>query len=206
MGKKWEKWERVFFTVQPKQRIAYPGKGRLSAEAAGLLQQIDIPLACGRQLYSSRGRFESVALRAQDIPFLVQQGAVDFGITGLDLVLETQADVVECARLPFGFCKLVLAAPAGMDMGALDCPRIATSFPNLTRAFLQESGLDVEMVLMSGSVEAAVRLGVADAVVDLVQTGTTLKENGLMPLQTLLSSCAVLIANRNAPDPSWLYA
>ncbi len=165
-----------------------------------------MPVAAGRQLYCSRGRFESVALRPKDIPLLVQSGAVDFGITGLDLVLESGADVVECARLPFGFCRLELAAPADTQIDDLEGRRIATSFPNLTRQFLDAEGLDAEVVELSGSVEAAVRLGVASAVVDLVQTGTTLRQNGLIPLRTLLSSCAVLIGNRQSPAPSWLYA
>jgi len=165
-----------------------------------------VPVAVGRQLYCSRGRFESVALRPKDIPRLVESGAVDFGITGLDLVLESGADVIECARLPFGFCKLVLAAPTGSDLSEWSGARIATSFPNLTRRFLQDEGIEAEIVELSGAVESAVRLDVADAVVDLVQTGTTLKQNGLVPIRTLLSSCAVLIANRKSPVPSWLYA
>lgn len=171
-----------------------------------MLRQIDVPLAAGRQLYCSRGRFESVALRPKDIPRLVEQGTLDFGITGLDLVLESGADVVECARLPFGFCKLVLAAPSGTNLNELSGARIATSFPNLTRRFLKNEGIDAEVIELSGSVEAAVRLGVADAIVDLVQTGTTLRQNGLEPQRILLSSCAVLIGNRQSPVPSWLYA
>lgn len=163
-------------------------------------------MAAGRQLYCSRGRFESVALRPKDIPRLVQSGAVDFGITGLDLVLESGADVIECARLPFGFCKLELAAPVGTRIEDLAGRSIATSFPNLTQQFLEAEGIDAKVIELSGSVEAAVRLGVASAVVDLVQTGTTLRQNGLLPIRTLLSSCAVLIGNKESPAPSWLYA
>lgn len=165
-----------------------------------------MPLVEGRQLYCSRGRFESAALRPKDIPRLVEKGAVDFGITGLDAVLESGADVIQCAQLPFGFCRLVLAVPAGADVQDLDGGRIATSFPNLTTQFLRAEGIDAEVVELSGCVEAAVRLGVADAVVDLVQTGNTLEANGLIPLRNLLSSSAVLIGNRRAPAPSWWYA
>lgn len=197
----------VYFTQVRALRIAYPGKGRLMADASALLRQVDVPLSEGRAFFSEKkALFESVALRAKDIPRLVEQGFIDYGITGLDLVLETGADVVECARLPFGFCRLVLAAPPGTTVSDLSGKRIATAFPNLTSSFLSEKNIGAQVLTLSGAVEASVRLGMADAIVDLVESGTTLRQNGLVPVETVLSSCAVLIANKDAPVPGWLYA
>ncbi|MBI4360751.1 ATP phosphoribosyltransferase [Candidatus Micrarchaeota archaeon] len=131
---------------------------------------------------------------------------MDFGVTGLDLVLETQADVVQCAALPFGFCRLSLAAKPGVTLEDLENATVATSFPRLTTEFFKEKGIRTDVIELSGAVETSVRLGVADAVVDLVQTGRTLKENGLVALEDVLSSSAVFISNKNAGKPGWLYA
>lgn len=159
-----------------------------------------------RRLFSVSKRFECFALRSKDIPFQVEQGSVDYGITGMDLVLESGADVVQCAALPFGFCRLVLAAPEGFKLNDLDGCTIATSFTNLTRQFLKDFSISARVIPFSGSVEASVSLGAADAIVDLMSSGETLKRNGLSAVREILSSSAVLIASKSAPAPRWLYA
>jgi len=130
-----------------------------------------------------------------------QDGVVHAGITGANLVVEAQADVVQLAELGFARCTLEAAVPTGAPQQALaDLAglRVATAYPVSTRAALAEYGVEAELVTVSGSVEAAPRLGLSDAVVDLVSTGSTASVNGLRRIGRLLSSEAVLIANRGA--------
>jgi ATP phosphoribosyltransferase len=138
-------------------------------------------------------------VRAADIPEYVQDGVVDCGITGADLVLERGARVTELLRLGFGSCTLeaaVLAESTLRDVADLAGRRVATVYPGLTRELL---GVDVELVDVTGSVEIAPRLGLADAIVDLVSSGNTLRTNGLRSLGVLFSSEAILIAGAE-PD------
>ena len=139
-------------------------------------------------------------VRAADIPEYVQDGAVDCGITGADLVLERGARVSELLRLGFGACTLeaaVLAESPIADIGGLEGRRVATVYPALTRMLL---GVDVDLVDVTGSVEIAPRLGLADAIVDLVSSGNTLRTNGLRSLGALFRSEAVLIAGEEPDD------
>ena len=138
-------------------------------------------------------------MRADDIPEYVQDGVVDCGITGLDLVRERAVNVTELLRLGFGACTLEVAVPVESsvtDASELAGTRVATTFPRLAAELLPVS---VELVQVDGSVELAPRLGLADAIVDLVSSGSTLRTNGLRSLGPLLHSEAVLIAG---PDPS----
>jgi ATP phosphoribosyltransferase len=134
-------------------------------------------------------------VRADDIPEYVQDGVVDCGVTGLDIVRESGVDVTELARLGFGACSLEAAVPTESEVQSLDDlrgARVATSFPRLARELLP----GVELVDVHGSVELAPRLGLADAIVDLVSSGSTLRTNGLRSVGRLLDSEAVLIAPR----------
>ena len=145
-------------------------------------------------------------MRAADIPEYVQDGVVDCGITGADLVLERGAKVSELLRLGFGACTLeaaVLAEAAARSVDDLAGHRVATVYPRLTRTLLAGLGIDVELVDVTGSVEIAPRLGLADAIVDLVSSGNTLRTNGLRSLGVLFSSEAVLIAGAE-PDEAAL--
>jgi ATP phosphoribosyltransferase len=142
-------------------------------------------------------------VRPHDIPEYVQDGVVHAGITGANLVVEAGADVVRLADLGFARCTLEAAVPAAgpqQTLTDLDGLRVATAYPVSTRGALEELGVSVELVTVSGSVEAAPRLGLSDAVVDLVSTGSTASVNGLRRIGRLLSSEAVLIANRAALD------
>ena len=132
-------------------------------------------------------------MRADDVPEYVQDGVVDCGITGLDIVRESGAHVVELLRLGFGACTLEAAVPTESHVQSLDDlhgARVATSFPRLARELLPDS---IELVDVHGSVELAPRLGLADAIVDLVSSGSTLRTNGLRSVAHLLESEAVLI-------------
>ena len=149
---------------------------------------------------------EVLLVRAADIPEYVQDGVVDCGITGADLVRERGARVSELLRLGFGACTLeaaVLAESEFEDVEELAGRRVATVYPRLTRSLLAERGVEVELVDVTGSVEIAPRLGLADAIVDLVSSGNTLRTNGLRSLGTLFSSEAVLIAGVD-PDEAAL--
>jgi ATP phosphoribosyltransferase len=135
-------------------------------------------------------------VRAADIPEYVQDGVVDCGITGADLVRERGARVAELLRLGYGSCTLDAAVPeesAVAEISALAGLRVATVFPRLAHETLARLGVEVELVDVTGSVEVAPRLGLADAIVDLVSSGNTLRTNGLRSLGSLFSSEAVLV-------------
>jgi ATP phosphoribosyltransferase len=140
-------------------------------------------------------------VRPCDIPVYAQEGVVDLGTTGANLVVVAAADVDRLAVLGWGPCGLAAAVPADaaqQEVGDLDGLRIATAYPSSTARLLAERGIACELVPVSGSVEAAPRLGLADAIVDLVSTGSTMDANGLRPVGTLLESQAVLLGGRAA--------
>src|SRR5712691_6596080 len=140
-------------------------------------------------------------VRPHDIPEYVQDEVVHVGITGANLVVEAGADVVRLADLGFARCTLEAAVPNGapqQSLADLHGLRVATVYPVSTRAAFEEIGVEAELVTVSGSVEATPRLGLAEAVVDLVSTGSTASANGLRRIGKLLESEAVLIANRDA--------
>jgi ATP phosphoribosyltransferase len=148
---------------------------------------------------------EVLLVRAADIPEYVQDGVVDCGITGADLVAERGARVTELLRLGFGSCTLEAAVPEESpvrELPGLAGLRVATVYPSLARRLLVEQGVDVELVDVTGSVEVAPRLGLADAIVDLVSSGNTLRTNGLRSLGSLFSSEAVLVAGEEPDDAS----
>ena len=144
-------------------------------------------------------------MRAADIPEYVQDGVVDCGITGADLVAERGARVTELLRLGFGSCTLQAAVPEESpveELAGLAGLRVATVYPSLARRLLVEQAVEVELVDVTGSVEVAPRLGLADAIVDLVSSGNTLRTNGLRSLGSLFASEAVLVAAEEPDDAS----
>jgi ATP phosphoribosyltransferase len=191
-------------------KVAIPSKGRLREPAVELLADAGLgPEQPGERALAFPCRnapVEVLLVRAADIPEYVQDGVVDCGITGADLVLERRARVSELLRLGFGACTLeaaVLSESAVEAVGELAGHRVATVYPGLAHALLAERGIDVELVDVTGSVELAPRLGLADAIVDLVSSGNTLRTNGLRSLAVLLHSEAVLIAGAE-PDAAAL--
>ena len=186
--------------------LAVPSKGRMSQPALELCAAAGLSFEVSDRALvvpCSNAPVDLLLVRADDIPEYVQDGVVDGGITGANLVVEHGTDVVELAPLGFGRCRLAAAVPEDSrferleDLGGL---RIATSFPVTTRVKLAELGIEVTLVEVSGSVEVAPRLGLADAIVDLVSTGSTLAANGLRIVGTLLDSQAVLIGARTPRD------
>jgi ATP phosphoribosyltransferase len=142
-----------------------------------------------------------VLVKPKDVPVFVEYGAADVGIVGTDVLREVERDVYEPLLLPFGYCRLSVAAPADRPDTPLrlePSPRVATSYPNLTQQFFQQRGISPEIILLSGSVELSPLVGLADLLVDMVETGRTLRENGLTELRTIMHSRAALIANRAA--------
>jgi ATP phosphoribosyltransferase len=185
--------------------VALP-KGRLLDEVLPYLDRAGYALqagANGRRLVvpSAAPGVSYVLAKPADVPVYVEYGAADLGIVGLDVLRESQRDLFEPLLLPIGFCRLVVAGPAGRSGRPLrlePSPRVATKFPRLTEDFFRRRGVSAEIIELSGSVELAPLVNLADLIVDLVQTGTTLRDNGLVELRTILESQGVLVANRAA--------
>ena len=183
-------------------RIALPNKGRLSDEARELFTDagLEVRAAGPRALTASLGgEFQALFVRAQDIPEFVADGAADAGITGFDLVRESGRALDELADLEFGRCRLAVAARDESGVNALDDisegARVATVFPRITEQFFRERGQVVTVVPVSGAAEIAPHIGIADVIVDLVSTGSTLRVNGLREIATVLESSSRLIAS-----------
>jgi ATP phosphoribosyltransferase len=184
-------------------KIAVPSKGRLREPTIELLHDAGLaPETPGDRALAFPCRnapVEGLLVRADDIPEYVQDGVVDCGITGIDIVRESGANVRELLPLGYGACALEAAVPNESEfttLAELAGARVATSFPNLAKRYLP----DVELVDVHGSVELAPRLGLADAIVDLVSSGSTLRTNGLRSIGVLLQSEAVLIGNNGAAE------
>jgi ATP phosphoribosyltransferase len=186
-------------------KIALPNKGRLADDTRELFGDAGLPVRTrgDRALSASLGgEFEALFVRAQDIPEFVADGVADAGVTGWDLVCEAGGRVETRLDLGFGECRLVAAAREDSAVVDLDhitpATRIATSFPNITRDFFRARNKPVEIVPISGAAEIAPLLGIADIIVDITSTGSTLKVNGLREIGTLLTSRAQLIIRCDA--------
>lgn len=184
--------------------IALP-KGRLLSPALDVLEKIGFDVhelrGSTRKLIipdvNKNARF--LLLKPFDVVTFVEYGAADLGIVGQDVLLENESDVFEPLALPFGYCRIVLAARrerALTDWRLETSLRIASKYPRLTRKFFVERGWSAEIIPLHGSIEIAPALGLSDLLVDIVDTGRTLKENGLVELETIVHSQAALIVNR----------
>ena len=184
--------------------LAVPSKGRMAEPALKLCADAGLSFeATERALLvpCANAPVDLLLVRPHDIPEYVQDGVVDVGITGANLVAEAEADVLTLAELGFARCTLEAAVPLDApqrELADLAGLRVATAYPVSTRVLLAERGIAAELVPVSGSVEAAPRLGLAEAIVDLVSTGTTANANGLRLIGRLPSSQAVLIGSRAA--------
>lgn len=181
-------------------RLAIPNKGRLADPAIDLLRSAGLEFELSERRLTATVRnadIELLFVRTDDIAEYVADGLVELGLTGADLVAEHGESLHPVLSLGFGACSLVLAVPRDGELstvGGLAGARIATSFPRVTAAFLAAEGVTAQVVEMRGAVEVTPQLGIADAVVDLVASGSTLRMNGLRPIATLLASEAVLVA------------
>ncbi len=184
--------------------VAVPSKGRMLQPSLELCAAAGLSFeATDRALLvpCENAPVDLLLVRPHDVPEYVQDGVVHLGITGANLVVEAEADVRTLAELGFARCTLEAAVPedsSASELRDLEGLRVATAYPVSTRKTLSERGISVELVPVSGSVEAAPRLGLADAIVDLVSTGSTAAANGLRRIGALLDSQAVLIASQEA--------
>jgi ATP phosphoribosyltransferase len=180
-------------------------KGRLLELSLDLFYQAGIEfsedvLASRKLIFDAKdGQHRIVLVKPADVPTYVEYGAADAGIAGLDILMESRADVVQPLGLKFGYCKIAVAAQKGVtSIGGSDLPtvRVATKYPNITMDFFNTRGIPVEIIPLNGSIELAPLLGLSDRIVDLVESGQTLKENGLDIVEVIAESSARLIVNR----------
>lgn len=184
-------------------KIALQSKGRLNEDSLELLQSIGIKLDDPKRKFLSKARnfdIEALYMRDDDIPQLVATGTAGLGIVGLNEVEEKGAQVEIAARLGFGSCRISLAIPKNENYTGLEYfngKRIATSYPNILSAYLKKNGIDAKVEVITGSVEIAPAAGIAEAIFDIVSSGSTLVSNGLVEVERVFESEAVLIANPN---------
>ncbi len=183
--------------------IALP-KGRMADDALVWLQRAGWPppkMEDARKLVipSADAALDYLMVKPMDVPVFVEQGAADIGIAGLDAVRERAADVYEPLLLPFGHCRLSVAAPVDRPQHPLRLeisPRVATKYPRLAEQYFRSRGISAEFIYLNGSVELGPLVDMADLIVDIIQTGSTLRANNLVELQAIMPSQAVLIVNR----------
>ena len=185
-------------------RLAIPNKGRLVEPTVRLLRDAGLIFETGERALVARVQnfdLDILFVRTNDIVEFVSDGVAELGVTGLDLVAESGTKVPQVHNLGYGRCRLTLAVPndspfrAAEDLAGL---RVATSHMNLSRRFFEGRGIPVEVIPVSGAAEVAPRLGLAEAIVDLVSTGSTMVVNGLRPIEEIFASEAVLLANAAA--------
>ena len=183
--------------------IALP-KGRLLKDAVGFLKEAKIDasetLKETRKLIFNRENFRFILVKPMDVPTYVYYGTADIGIAGKDVIEEKGYDLYEPLDLGFGACRLSVAEPEEIeepyDLEKLSFIRVATKYPRITDKYFRSKGIHPEIIVLYGSVELAPLVGLSDRIVDLVQTGTTLRANGLREVDTILHSTARLIVNR----------
>ncbi len=185
-------------------RLAVPNKGRLVDPTIELLRDAGLIFEEHERSLVARVRnfdLDILFVRTNDVIEFVGDGVADLGVTGEDLLAETGAELPRLRSLGFGQCRLTAAVPADSALRSIDDLaglRVATAHPNSTRRFFAARGVEVDVIPISGAVEVAPRLGLAEAIVDLVSTGSTLVMNGLRPIADVLASEALLIANPTA--------
>lgn len=182
-----------------KLRIALT-KGRLEKQTVALFQKMGLDctelINKGRRLILPVGDYEVVLAKAADVITYVEHGVCDIGVVGKDTIVENGKSFYEVCDLELGKCNFCLAGKAGEDFySGYNVKRIATKYPNVTKAFFEGKGMDVKIIKIEGSVELAPLLELSDAIVDIVETGTTLKENGLEVYEKIMPISARVIVN-----------
>lgn len=185
--------------------IAIP-KGRILEESVELFGRIGIDcrelLGDSRRLIfeNSEQKMRYMIVRATDVPTYVEYGSADLGIVGKDTLLEQDKDLYEPLDLRFGYCRMVVAEPVGLagkdDPTAWSHIRIATKYPHVAESYFASKGVQVEIIKLYGSIELAPLVGLSERIVDLVSTGETLKQNGLVEVETIAEITTRLIVNR----------
>jgi len=196
--------------ARPPIRIAVPNKGSLSESAAAMLREAGYAQRSDPKelvLFDEANGVEFFYLRPRDIAVYVGEGTLDVGITGRDMLLDSRAAATEVLPLGFGRSRFRFAAPVddGLTVEGLQGLRLATSYPGLVESYLAERGVSTRLITLDGAVETAIRLGVADAIADVVETGTTLRQAGLELFgEPILQSEAILIRRTGAAEPEGL--
>ena len=187
--------------MRERLRIALT-KGRLQEQSVELFERMGLDCTPvrepGRRLIHQMPNYplDAVLAKAPDVITYVEHGVCDLGIVGKDTILEQGKSFYEVLDLGFGKCRFALAVKAGADFyGTYKTRRIASKYPNVARAFFAKKGMDVDIIKIEGSVELAPILDLADAIVDIVETGSTLKANGLVPIEDVAQVSARLIVN-----------
>jgi ATP phosphoribosyltransferase len=177
-------------------------KGRIQTGALELLRRAGVGVSeealASRRLAveDTEGRFRFVFVKPSDVPVYVEHGIADCGVVGRDVLLETEADVLQPLDLKIASCRIAVAAREGALAGRAGVLHVATKYPRIAAAHFGSRGVPVEIIELSGSVELAPVLGLSDCIVDLVETGRTLAENGLAVVETITDSTARLVVNR----------
>ena len=195
--------------MENRVRIAIQKSGRLSERSIEILADCSIDIKNGKTaaLVASASNFpiDILFLRDDDIPAYVADGTVELGIVGENMIIESGADVNYIKKLGFGRCRICLAIPKGVDYTGIhffEGKKIATSYPRILETYLTQHGVKAEVHFISGSVEIAPNIGLADAIFDIVSSGSTLLSNGLKEVETVMNSEAVLIAHKNLSPAS----
>ncbi len=192
-------------TTQTNQLTIALAKGRMQEDALALFAKagiiVDESELKSRRLviHSTDRRFSFVLVKPSDVPTYVEYGVADAGVCGRDVLIEARSDVHEPLDLKFGYCRIAVAGKrevVGEDYNLLATVRVATKYPRITTEYFQAKGVPIEIIPLQGSVELAPLLGLSDRIVDLVETGRTLKENGLEVIETITDTTARLIVNR----------
>lgn len=180
-------------------------KGTLLKPTVALLESAGLPadgvLSDSRAMifdHPGEPPIRYIICRPTDVPAYVEHGAADLGIVGKDVIVEQGKDVFEMADLKYGYCRFVVAIPAGLEginLRDLNYRRVATKFPRVAENFFRQQGLQAEIIELHGNIELAPLMGLSDVIVDLVSTGRTLKENNLLELVTIMDSTSRLIGN-----------
>ena len=177
-------------------------KGRLERDTVGLFEEMGLDCSAlrekGRKLILpvGNGEIEAILAKAADVITYVEHGVCDLGVVGKDTILENGTGFYEILDLGFGKCRFALAGPKNRDFfGGYSAKTIATKYPNVARSFFEGKGMDVKIIKIEGSVELAPLLGLSDAIIDIVETGSTLKENGLEVIEKVCDISARLIVN-----------
>lgn len=183
--------------------LALP-KGRILRDTLALLERCEVPcqhvLDDSRRLVFDVPGYRFLVVRGQDVATYVEHGAADLGVVGKDVLLEQEPEVYEPLDLGFGYCRLVIAEPRETrspgGAGGWSRVRVATKYPRLAEAHFRRKGVQVEVIKLYGSIELAPLVGLSEQIVDLVSSGETLRQNGLVEVETILESTCRLIVNR----------
>jgi len=177
-------------------------KGRLQADALDLLQRAGLKLPIESlstrrlAIEDESGRYRLIFVKPTDVAVYVEHGVADCGIVGRDVLLESEPDLLQPLALNIGLCRIVVAARSEADWNQFGMLRVATKYPRIAARHYGARGVAVDLIELSGSVELAPVLGLADCIVDLVETGRTLRENGLCIVEVIAESSARLVVNR----------